>query len=106
MNQFDAEKMLEYLAETDEEFATALTTAKAKNFLIKKRYAQAISQETKGSMETRRAIAEVDERVLLAKREYLKAFNEAEILSAKRETAKLKWEHWRSLEASRRVGGI
>ena len=105
MNQFDAEKMLEYLAETDEPFADAVTATKAKAFLIKKRQAQAFS-EAKGSVESRKQVAEVNEKVLDAKRAYLKAFNEAEILSAKRETAKLRWEHWRSTEASRRVGGI
>lgn len=105
MNQFDAEKMLEYLAETDEPFADAVTATKAKAFLIKKRQAQGFI-EAKGSVESRKQVAEIDERVLDAKRAYLKSFNEAEILSAKRETAKLRWEHWRSTEASRRVGGI
>ena len=105
MNQYQAEKHLDFLAETDEEFANAITSAKAKGFLIKKRMAQAFLNE-KGTGETRKQAAEIDKDVLYAKRQYLKAFNESEILSAKRETARLKWEHWRSLEASRRVGGV
>lgn len=105
MNQYEAEKHLDYLAETDEAYANAITAAKAKNFLIKKRMSQAFLA-AKGAVETRKQEAEVNEDVLQSKKEYLKAFNESEILSAKRETARLKWEHWRSLEASRRVGGI
>ena len=105
MNQYQAEKHLDYLAETDEAYALAITAAKAKSFLIKKRMAQAFLN-AKGTGETRKQEAEVNEDVLQSKKEYLKAFNEAEILSAKRETARLKWEHWRSLEASRRVGGV
>ena len=105
MNQYEAEKYLDYLSDTDEEFANAITAAKAKAFLIKKRMAQAFLNET-GTGETRKQASEVDKDVLYAKRQYLKAFNESEILSAKRETARLRWEHWRSLEASRRVGGV
>jgi hypothetical protein len=104
MNAYDAEKELNFLAETDEEYAGLITAVKAHLFLIKKKYADAYIKAPGKNAKARESVAEIDSGVLAAKKKYLDVHQEAEIMSAKRETARLRWEHWRSLEATRRHG--
>ena len=100
-----AEGALNFLIETDEEFATAKTNAKRGELYLKKTKA-AIFLANKGSVEARKALAEIDEKTSMAERSYLDAEQDYETLKNRRDSATLVWEHWRSLLSARKLGQI
>ena len=105
INKERAEGALNFLIESDEEFATAKTEAKRAELYLKKSKA-ARFLTSKGSVEARKALAETDGQTGMAERAWLEAEQDYETLRNRRDTATLVWEHWRSLLSARKQGTI
>ena len=100
-----AESALNFLIETDEEFAVSKTEAKRAELFLKKTKA-AIFLTSKGSVEAKKAEAEVARETEDAEKAYLDAEQDYETLRNRRDSATLVWEHWRSLNSARKQGII
>ena len=97
------EKAVHYIAETDYEFAEAKTQVERAKFLIERKEAHAFLAAD-GPVENRKKIAKLDKEVRLAQDAYYDAFLALEKLWAKRKTAALLVDLWRTEESSRRIG--
>ena len=104
IDQNDAEESLNYLAETDADYAAAKALMKGREHRLKVVRGQVFMRCT-GTMAEREAKA-------LSSDEYqqmLDALDEAttefELLGAKRKTAECRIEFWRSVNANRRQAG-
>ena len=97
------ERALQFLAETDRDYALAKTEVEATSILAKKARAR-IFLTGEGSVEARKAEAETHPEVAKADDQYIAALLAFEKLKAQRERAELVIEVWRTLEASRRKG--
>jgi len=98
-----AEKALRYLAETDQEFARLESYYNGLDRLRHPTRA-AVFEQAAGNNAEREARAynsreyrELIQKIDQAERDYLE-------MKYKRETEKLIWEHWRSVNANRRYG--
>ena len=100
-----AEGALNFLIESDEEFAIAKVEAKRAELYLKKTKA-AIFLTDKGSVEARKAGAEVAKETEDAEKAWLDAEQDYETLRNRRDSATLLWEHWRSLLSARKQGTI
>lgn len=100
-----AERALNFLIESDEEFAIAKTEARRAELLLKKTKA-AMYLRGSGSVEARKAEAETAQQTENAERAYLDAEQDYETLKNRRDSATLVWEHWRSLNSARKQGMI
>ena len=99
------QKALTYLAETDESCAEAKAQVERCAYTCK--HARALEfQIAEGSIEARKAAAEVSAAVQKAEDQRIAAIIAYEKLKAKRETEALIVDVWRSLNASRRAGNI
>lgn len=96
-----AEKALRYLAETDEDVALAKSRVSACEYLLKRKEAHGFLSAS-GNIEERRSIARTSDEYSEACKEYTDALTAYEHLKAKRETERLVWETWRSINASQR----
>jgi hypothetical protein len=98
-------KALTYLAQTDE------TAAELKTQVARKEYLLDLARRKmflgfSGSIEARKAQAEISKMVGEAMDEYLQAMLEHERVKSKRLTEALVVETWRSVNANRRIGNI
>lgn len=98
------EKAMRYLAETDAKSAV-LKADVARHEYIKKRKRAIVFLSATGSVEERKAKAEVSDEVEKAENDYTKALEESEAIGAKRKTESLIVEVWRSCNANRRQAG-
>ena len=98
-------KALHYLASTDEDAAELKTEVARKEYLVElARKREFLSAE--GSVEARKALAEVSDSVKQAQDNYLTALLSFEKIRAKRVTEALIVETWRSVNANRRAGNV
>ena len=100
-----AARALKYLASTDEETAEAKVEVARCEYRCKLERA-AVFLESEGSVDARKAQAEVSERVKKADEQHLKAMGVFEHLKAKRATEEWVIETWRSVNANRRQGNV
>lgn len=102
----DISEALTYLAETDEDYARASGLAKGLKYKIKVERAQAYL-ESEGKTEARRdAVSHASRKHIDAINAYQNAETDARIMHAKRMTAQLKIEVWRTENANRRKGNV
>lgn len=99
------EKALAYLATTDFQSAEFKAEVRRKEYIAKKVRAR-VFLSSEGNNEERKAQGEVSEEVSKAEEELAQMEAEYEKLKAKRMTAALLIDVWRSLNASRRQGNI
>ncbi len=100
----DVHKSLHYLATTDEQYANAKAAVKATEHILKVIKAKAVL-EAEGAVTLREQTAYASD-AYQAKLAELKDFIlESETLGAKRRTAELAIEVWRSLNSNRRQAG-
>jgi hypothetical protein len=98
------EAAMEFLAETDERYAEIKTLLARTEILAKRARARIFLTEAfgAGSVEARKAAAEVHSEVCAADDTYIGAMREFETLKARRSRAEILIDVWRSIEASRR----
>lgn len=92
---------MEFLAETDENYAN-LKTLVLRCEILAKRARSRIFLTGEGNVESRKAAAEVHGEVCAADDTYIEAMREFETLKARRCRAEILIDVWRSIEASRR----
>ena len=92
---------MEFLAETDENYAN-LKTLVLRCEILAKRARSRIFLTGEGNVESRKAAAEVHGEVCAADDTYIEAMREFETLKARRSRAEILVDVWRSIEASRR----
>jgi len=97
-----AEQALNYLAETDEEFAHAKQQVEARERYVELLKAQAFL-EAEGNIETRKATARVTDEVKQAQRDYLHSLEKYETIRAKRDTSQTSIWVWKAVKASERT---
>ena len=95
------ESAMEYLAETDREFALEKAEL-ARSEIARKKVRARVFLTSEGSVAVRQAKAEVHEDVGEADDRYIKTIELYEVVKARRERAELVIEVWRSLNANRR----
>jgi len=105
INKTRAEGALSFLIESDESFAIAKVEAKRAELYLKKTKA-AIFLTLKGSVEAKKAGAEIAKETEDAEKAWLDAEQDYETLRNRRDSATLLWEHWRSLLSARKQGTI
>jgi hypothetical protein len=99
------QKALDYLIHSDEDCAKLKTAVAEKEYMLdlaKKR----VFLSAEGNIEERKAIAEVSNDVQEAVLAHLKALVAFEQVKARRTTAALLVDTWRSVNANRRTGNI
>ena len=97
-----AEEALNYLSETDEQFAHAKQQVEARERYVELLKAQAFL-DASGNIEERKAQARISDDVKKAQREYLKALEEYETIRAKRDTSQTTIWTWKAIKASERT---
>lgn len=95
------ESAMEYLAETDRDYALEKAEL-ARSEIARKRARAKAFLVADGSVAERQAKAEVAEEVGEADDRYIKAIELFEVLKARRERAEIVIDVWRSLNAARR----
>ena len=98
-------KALTYLAETDEESAELKADVARREYRCKLARARGFV-EAEGSVEARKAAAELSDHVITAEEDLVTAIVAFEKVKAKRATEELIVEVWRSVSANRRVGNV
>ena len=101
ITQVRMEGALEYLAETDQAYADYIA-AKLRCEILCKRVRARVFVETEGSVEVRKAKAEINPEVDEADKYLVEAVLYLEGLKAKRSRAEIVIDVWRSLNASQR----
>jgi hypothetical protein len=104
MSVIDEERMsnaLLFLSETDDSYAIAKADM-LRGELLAKRARARVFVTSEGSVEARKAGAEIHVEVCAEDDELIRATLEFEALRAKRQRAEIVIDVWRSLEASRR----
>ena len=96
---------LEYLAETDEKYGRLKGSTAALEYIIKVAEAEGFI-EADGPQGERQAKARSSEKYKKAVEDYRDVRTDMEIIGAKRKTAELTIEVWRSQNANRRQGNI
>jgi hypothetical protein len=96
---------MRYLATTDEEAAKLKVEVARSEYRCKLTRAS-VFLESEGSVEARKAQAEVSERVQKAEDQLMKALGAYEHMKAKRATEEWIVEVWRSMNANRRQGNV
>ena len=98
------ERALNFLADTDLQYAEAKTEVERSTYLCK--HARAlVYPQTEGTVDERKSAVERAFEVTQVEDRRLNAILKCETLKARRETAALLIDTWRSVEASRRLGG-
>jgi hypothetical protein len=95
------EAAMEFLAETDEKYAE-IKTLVLRCEILAKRTRSRIFLTVDGSVELRKAKAEIHGEVCTADDTYIEAMREFETLKARRSRAEILIDVFRTLEASRR----
>jgi hypothetical protein len=95
------EAAMNFLAETDSQFASAKTNLERMD-ILRKRVRQRIFLTEEGGVALREAKADTHEDVMAADDNYISAFAAYEKLKAQRQRAELVVDVFRTLEASRR----
>lgn len=98
------EKALHYLAQTDLEFASERAELERAEILRKRVRARAMLESSGTSVAERQAMAEGHPDVQAADESYVSSFANCEKLKARRETAALLCDLWRSVNSARRQG--
>jgi hypothetical protein len=98
-------KALTYLANTDEDAAELKVVVARKEYLLELAR-KSVYLNSEGTVENRKAKAELSNEVGFAMDEYLEAMLSHEKVKAKRLTEALIVETWRSVNANRRVGNV
>ena len=101
IDQERMEAAMDFLAMTDESYATAKADMLRCELQAKRTRAR-LFITGEGSVEARKAAAEASQGALEADDEYIEHIKEFETLKAKRERAEIVIDVWRTLEASRR----
>jgi hypothetical protein len=96
---------IEFLADTDEIAAELKAQVRRKEFLCKRVRSHQITL-SEGSIELRKAKAEISNAVIDSETELADAIVEFETILNKRTTKVLILEVWRSINANRRVGNV
>lgn len=97
------EKALNYLVNTDLNYAEAKTEVERSTYLAK--HARALVHPmTEGTVDDRKSAVERATEVVKAEDRRIAAILACETLKARRETAALIVDTWRTVEASRRLG--
>ena len=98
------EKALHYLAQTDVEYATERAELERTEILRKRVRARAMLESGGSSVAERQARAEGHPDVQAADDAYVETVTKLEKLKARRETAALLCDLWRSVNSARRQG--
>ena len=96
---------LDYLARTDQEAAELKADVERQEYMFKRQKALAFKL-AEGTVADRNAIAETAGDTGVAAEKWFTAIKESETVRAKRQTAALIVEVWRSMNANRRTGNI
>ena len=104
MNINDIQASLEYLGETDEKYGTLKANFMAQKELLRSAYSISFLEVEKGSVEFRKAVAHTSARYIQAVSDYRDACADYEILRAKRLSAELNIELYRSLLSAKKQG--
>ena len=96
------EAAMEFLAETDFKFAEAKTQLLHNEILCKRTRSRCFLTAEGGSVEARKAAAEVHGEVIVADDGLCQATQEYEALKARRSRAEIVIDVWRSINASQR----
>ena len=104
MNINDVQYALEYLGETDERYGTLKANFMAQKELLKSSYSLSFLETQTGSVEHRKATAYSSVRYITAVGDYKDACCDYEILRAKRVSAELNIELYRSLLSAKKQG--
>lgn len=94
---------MEFLADTDQDYAAAKTQLLRSEILCKRVRAR-VYVSAEGAVEQRKALAEANSEVLAADEFLCDATLAFEALKARRSRAEIVIDVWRTLEASRRKG--
>ena len=105
ISEEQCENALKYLAATDETGAILKGQVASKEYLAKLARSR-VFLLSEGSVEARKATAEISEEVQAAEMDYCTAVVEFEKVRAKRATRELVVETWRSVNANRRHGNL
>lgn len=105
ISEEQCENALKYLASTDETGAILKGNVARSEYLAKLARAK-VFLLSEGSVEARKATAEVSTEVQKAEDDYCTAVVEFEKVRAKRATRELIVETWRSVNANRRHGNV
>lgn len=101
ITQDKMESAMEYLAQTDHDYANEKAQVE-RSEILRKRIRARIFLTSTGTVAERQAQAEINEEAEQADADYCKTIAAFETLKARRQRAELVIEVWRSLEASRR----
>lgn len=104
MNINDIQASLEYLGETDEKYGTLKANYMAQKELLKSAYSLSFLETQTGSVEHRKAVSYSSARYITAVSDYRDACADYEILRAKRLSAELNIELYRSLLSAKKQG--
>ena len=102
-NEEDISKALHYLAETDKDYALAISSVKALEYKIKTIKATTFLEST-GTIAEKQAKSETSKEYIDFTADYKSVVYDRELVSARRKRAELTIEVWRSLNANRRQG--
>ena len=98
------EDCINFLVDSDEPWAIAKGRAKAAEFLIKAHEADQYLSADGKNVEDRKALARLSVREMGRYQEYQEAVEAYELLNAKRATASIQIEIWRSKTSARKAG--
>lgn len=106
ITQEKAEQALNYLASTDEGYATAKSYALAADKLRKAKRAECYRKSEEKTVQGKAAYAECHPDYMKSIEEWQNAMLDYEFLKAKRDRAVLTIEFWRSLNSAQKKGNI
>ena len=105
MSREEAEAALENLSKSDEEWAKARVKVKATKYIMEATHAKLFLDQA-GSIKDREAKVKILDEYKSKQEDHKNAEFEYLKIDANRAYWKLLWEDWRSLESSRRQGGL
>ncbi len=100
------ERALDFLAQTDSEYAERVGAVMRYEFMLEAAEALAFKASDATSAEARKQDAKISEPVRKAQEDLIQATVERERVKAQRKRAEITIETWRSLNANRRQGNI
>ncbi len=103
VNPDRAEKALIYMAETDRDYAALKADLERKRYACKRMRAHEFLSQESGSVEQKKANAEISAGVMLAEDELTEVLVAYETIAAKRKTEQLILDIYRTEESTRRA---
>ena len=97
---------ISFLSSTDEQYGTLKAGFMAQKELLRCTYSLSFLETEKGSVEHRKAVSYASQRYIQAVSDYKDACADYEILRARRLSAELTVETWRSISSARNHGQI